>query len=46
MVLRLPRRLSMGMLRKVKRTLADGTIVYDFYKVPVHEIDFAELTEK
>lgn len=30
----------------VKRVLSDGTIVYDFYKVPVHEIDFTELTEK
>lgn len=31
---------------KVKRTLADGTTVYDFYKVPYHEIDFTSLTEK
>ena len=30
----------------VKRELKDGSVVYDFYKVPVHEIDFAELTEK
>ncbi|MBQ3353005.1 hypothetical protein IJG89_01475 [Candidatus Saccharibacteria bacterium] len=30
----------------VKRTLGDGTIAYDFYKVPVHEIDFTELMEK
>ena len=30
----------------VKRVLADGSVVYDFYKVPVHEIDFKELTEK
>lgn len=30
---------------EVKRTLDDGTVVYDFYKVPYHEIDFAELTE-
>ena len=30
---------------EVKRTLPDGTIVYDFYKVPMHEIDFGELTE-
>ena len=29
----------------VKRTLADGTVVYDFYKVPYHEIDFEVLTE-
>ena len=31
---------------EVKRVLEDGTAVYDFYKVPVHEIDFGELTEK
>lgn len=31
---------------EVKRTLDDGTVVYDFYKVPVHEIDFSVLTEK
>lgn len=30
----------------VKRELDDGTVVYDFWKVPVHEIDFEELTEK
>ena len=30
----------------VKRTNASGTIVYDFYKVPYHEIDFSTLTEK
>ena len=30
----------------VKRELADGSAEYDFYKVPVHEIDFEELTEK
>lgn len=30
---------------EVKRELADGTFVYDFYKVPVHEIDFEGLTE-
>lgn len=30
----------------VKRTREDGTAVYDFYKVPVHEIDFDNLTEK
>ena len=29
---------------KVKRTLVDGTVVYDFYKVPYHEINFANLT--
>ena len=31
---------------KVKRELDDGSIVYDFWKVPVHEIDFKSLTEK
>ena len=30
----------------VKRVLEDGTAVYDFYKVPVHEISFDGLTEK
>lgn len=30
----------------VKRKLADGTVVYDYYKVPYHEINFEELTEK
>lgn len=30
----------------VKRTKSDGTVVYDFYKVPVHEIDFETLTGK
>ena len=30
---------------EVKRTLADGSVVYDFYKVPYHEIDFSTLTE-
>ena len=30
---------------KVRRELDDGKVVYDFYKVPYHEIDFAELTE-
>lgn len=30
----------------VKRTKSDGTVEYDFYKVPVHEIDFGKLTEK
>ena len=30
----------------VKRLNNKGEIVYDFYKVPVHEIDFEELTEK
>lgn len=29
----------------VKRKLDDGTEVYDFWKVPVHEIDFEKLTE-
>ena len=31
---------------EVKRIRGDGVVVYDFYKVPVHEIDFAKLTEK
>ena len=30
---------------EVRRTLPDGTVVYDFYKVPMHEINFEELTE-
>ena len=30
---------------KVKRVLDNGEVVYDFYKVPYHEIDFAELTK-
>ena len=30
---------------KVKRLLDDGSAVYDFYKVPYHEIDFETLTE-
>lgn len=30
---------------KVKRLLDDGSAVYDFYKVPYHEIDFEILTE-
>ena len=30
---------------KVKRALDDGTTVYDFYKVPYHDIDFEILTE-
>lgn len=30
---------------EVKRENGDGTTVYDFYKVPLHEINFAELTE-
>ena len=30
----------------VRRKLADGTVVYDFYKVPYHEIKFEGLTEK
>lgn len=29
----------------VKRVLEDGSVVYDFYKVPYHEIDFDMLTE-
>lgn len=31
---------------EVKRKLDDGTFVYDFWKVPVHEINFDDLTEK
>ena len=31
---------------EVKRIRDDGVEVYDFYKVPMHEIDFEELTEK
>lgn len=31
---------------EVKRVKEDGTVVYDFYKVPVHEITFDNLTEK
>lgn len=31
---------------EVKRTRADGKVVYDFYKVPYHTIDFSILTEK
>ena len=31
---------------EVKRITSDGAEVYDFYKVPVHEIRFEELTEK
>ena len=30
---------------EVKRTLEDGSVVYDFYKVPYHVIDFQELTK-
>ena len=30
---------------EVKRENSDGATVYDFYKVPLHEINFAELTE-
>lgn len=29
----------------VKRTLGNGEVVYDFYKVPYHEIVFTDLTE-
>ena len=29
---------------EVKRVLADDSVVYDFYKVPYHEIDFDSLT--
>ena len=31
---------------QVKRVLDDGEVVYDFYKVPYHEIEFEGLTEK
>ena len=31
---------------EVKREKEDGAVVYDFYKVPVHEIKFGDLTEK
>lgn len=31
---------------KVRRELDDGTVVYDFWKVPYHEINFEELTRK
>ena len=31
---------------EVKRIRDNGEVVYDFYKVPVHEIDFDGLTEK
>ena len=31
---------------EVKRVLQDGTVVYDFWKVPLHETRFEELTEK
>ena len=30
---------------EVKRVLADGTVQYDFYKVPYHDIDLSELTK-
>ncbi len=30
---------------EVKRTLADGAVEYDFYKVPYHEIDFTDLNK-
>ncbi len=31
---------------QVKRVLDNGEVVYDFYKVPYHEIEFEGLTEK
>ena len=31
---------------EVKRVNDGGEVAYDFYKVPVHEIDFTSLTEK
>ena len=30
---------------EVKRVLNDGSVVYDYYKVPMHEINFEGLTE-
>lgn len=30
---------------KVKRVTEDGVITYDFYKVPIHQIEFEKLTE-
>ncbi len=30
---------------KVKRVTEDGIITYDFYKVPIHQIEFEKLTE-
>lgn len=30
---------------EVKRSMPDGEVAYDFWKVPVHEIEFDELTE-
>ena len=30
---------------EIKRVNSDGEVVYDFYKVPYHEIDFSSLTE-
>ena len=31
---------------EVKRVNSSGKIVYDFYKVPYHDINFSSLTEK
>ena len=31
---------------EVRRETGDGNVVYDFYKVPVHMIEFEDLTEK
>lgn len=31
---------------EVKRIKSDGTFAYDYYKVPIHEIDFGSLTSK
>ena len=31
---------------EVRRTLKNGKVVYDFYKVPYHTIDFSKLTAK
>jgi len=31
---------------EVRRTLENGKVVYDFYKVPYHTIDFSKLTAK
>ena len=30
---------------EVKRTLDDGSVVYDFYKVPYHDVEFDKLTQ-
>ena len=30
---------------EVERKLPDGKVIYDFYKVPYHQIDFTKLTK-